>query len=286
MKTYLDCIPCMMEQALQTGRIATSDESKIKELLDAVGDRIKDIPLENTPPETATFIYQKIKEITGINDPYQKIKEQNIQQVIELYPYLKELVDKSDDPLLMAIRLAVGGNVIDYGANRHFHLEDEIEKAIDQDFAVLDYDKFKDDLMKAQSVLYLGDNAGESVFDKLLIETMDKPVTYVVREEPIINDVTMEDAINSGIGDVAEIISSGAHTPAVILKLCNENFLKIFNEADLVISKGQGNYEGLSEVARPIYFLLKAKCRLIAKELNVKINDIIMMKNNSIKNED
>ena len=279
MKTYLDCIPCMMEQALQTGRIATSDESKIKELLDVVGDRIKDIPLENTPPETATFIYQKIKEITGVNDPYKKIKEQNIQQVIKLYPYLKDIVTNSNDPLLTAIRLAIAGNVIDYGANRHFHLEDEIEKALKQDFAALDYDQFRTDLEKARSVMYLGDNAGESVFDKLLIETMDKPVTYVVREEPIINDVTMEDAVNSGIGEVAEIISSGVHTPAIILKLCNENFIKKFNEADLVISKGQGNFEGLSEVKRPVYFLLKAKCRLIARELNVKMNDNIMMRN-------
>jgi damage-control phosphatase, subfamily I len=276
MKTYLDCIPCMMEQALQTGRIATSDESKIKALLDVVGDRVKDIPLENTPPETATFIYQKIKEITGVNDPYKKIKDQNIKQVIKLYPYLKDLVNESDDPLLMAIRLAIAGNVIDYGANRHFHIEDEIEKAIDQDFAVLDYDKFKNDLKKARSILYLGDNAGESVFDKLLIATMGKPVTYVVREEPIINDVTMEDAIKSGIGEVAEIISSGAHTPAIILKLCNKDFIKKFNEADLVISKGQGNYEGLSEIDRSIFFLLKAKCELIARELDVDMGSIVM----------
>ena len=276
MKTYLDCIPCMMEQALYTGRIATNDESKIKELLDAVGERIKDIPLENTPPETATFIYQKIKEITGINDPYKKIKDQNIKQVIKLYPYLKDLVNESDDPLLMAIRLAIAGNVIDYGANRHFNIEDEIEKAIEQDFAILDYDKFKYELNKARTILYLGDNAGESVFDKLLIKTLGKPVTYVVREEPIINDVTMEDAINSGIGEVAEIISSGAGTPAIILKLCNENFIKKFNKADLVISKGQGNYEGLSDADRPVFFLLKAKCELIARELSVNMGAIVM----------
>lgn len=276
MKTYLDCIPCMMEQALRTGRIATTDESKIKILLDSVGDRIKNIPLENTPPETATFIYQKIKEITGINDPFKKIKEQNIQQVINLYPYLKNLVNNSNDPLLIAIRLAIAGNVIDYGANKSFHLEDEIEKALKQEFAILDYDKFRIQLNNAESILYLGDNAGESVFDKLLIEILDKPVTYAVRDEPIINDVTMEDAIKSGIDKVAEIISSGANTPAIILKLCNENFIKRFNKADLIISKGQGNFEGLSEVDRPVFFLLMAKCQLIAKELNVPEGAIVM----------
>ena len=266
----------MMEQALRTGRIATKDETKIKELLDSVGMMIKNIPLENTPPETATFIYQKIKEITGINDPYQKIKEENIQQVVELYPYLKKLVKNSGDPLLMAIRLAIAGNVIDYGANRNFNIEEEIEKALNQDFAILDYDQFRDDLEKAQFVLYLGDNAGESVFDKLLIETMNKPVTYVVRDEPIINDVTMEDALKSGIGEVAEIISSGTTAPAIILKLCNDNFIKEFNSADLIISKGQGNYEGLSEVNRPVFFFLKAKCQLIARELGVAEGAIVM----------
>ena len=241
--------------------------------------KLKDIPLENTTPETATFIYQRIKEITGINDPYKKIKEENIQQVVELYPYLKKLVKNSGDPLLTAIRLAIAGNVIDYGANRNFNVEEEIEKALNQDFAILDYDQFRDDLEKAQFVLYLGDNAGESVFDKLLIETMNKPVTYAVRDEPIINEVTMEDAINSGIGEVAEIISSGAHTPAIILKLCNENFIKKFKKANLIISKEQGNYEGLSGETSPIYFLLKTKCRLIARELNAEVNDIIMMRN-------
>jgi uncharacterized protein with ATP-grasp and redox domains len=276
MKTYLDCIPCMVEQALYAGRMTTNDEVKIKQLLDAVGDKIKDIPLENTPPETATFIYQKIKEITGNKDPYKRIKEKNIQQVITLYPKLKKTIDNSSDPLLTAIRLAIAGNVIDYGANRHFHIEDEIEKALHQDFAVLDYEKFLANLKKARSILYLGDNAGESVFDKLLIETMVKPVIYVVREEPIINDVTIEDAINSGIGEVAEIISSGAHTPATILKFCNDRFITMFNEADLIISKGQGNFEGLSDVDRPVFFLLKAKCQLIARELNVEKDAIVM----------
>ena len=276
MKTYLDCIPCMVEQALYAGRMTTNDEVKIKQLLDAVGDKIKDIPLENTPPETATFIYQKIKEITGNKDPYKRIKEKNIQQVITLYPKLKKTIDNSSDPLLTAIRLAIAGNVIDYGANRHFHIEDEIEKALHQDFAVLDYEKFLANLKKARSILYLGDNAGESVFDKLLIETMVKPVIYVVREEPIINDVTIEDAINSGIGEVAEIISSGAHTPATILKFCNDRFITMFNEADLIISKGQGNFEGLSDVDRSVFFLLKAKCQLIARELNVEKDAIVM----------
>jgi len=125
-------------------------------------------------------------------------------------------------------------------------------------------------------VLYLGDNAGESVFDKLLIEELGKPVTYVVREIPVINDCVIDDALASGLDKVATLISSGSTAPATILSLCNEDFIDKFKNADLVISKGQGNYEGLSQVNRSVFFMLKAKCPVIANNLNVKENDIVL----------
>ena len=124
--------------------------------------------------------------------------------------------------------------------------------------------------------LYLGDNAGESVFDKLLIETINKPVFYATREVPVINDVIIDDAIASGLNSVAEIISSGSPAPGIILPLCSDEFLSVFQKADMIISKGQGNYEGLSDADRNIFFLLKAKCPVIAKDLNVNVNDIIL----------
>ena len=140
----------------------------------------------------------------------------------------------------------------------------------------MDFDKFEKQLKIADSVLFLGDNAGESVLDKILIEELNKPVTYVVREVPVINDVTEEDAIASGISEVAEIISSGTTAPAVILSLCNNEFIERFNNSKMIISKGQGNYEGLSDVNQPVFFLLKAKCFVIANDLNVKENDIVL----------
>ena len=279
MKTFLDCLPCMMDQALRAGRIATDDERIIKKLLDTVGAMMKDIPLENTPPETGEIIYRKVREITGVTDPYKEVKKANIEEALSLYPELKKIVRESDNSLLTAIRIAIAGNVIDLGVNKKFDLVEDVYKIIKQDFAILDFKKFEKQLKIADSVLYLGDNAGESVFDKILIEELNKPVTYAVREIPVINDVTEEDAIASGIDEVAEIISSGTTAPAVILSLCNNEFIKRFNSAKMIISKGQGNYEGLSDVKQPVFFLLKAKCFVIANDLNVEENDIVLKAN-------
>ena len=276
MKTFLDCLPCMMDQALRAGRIATDDERIIKKLLDAVGAMMKDIPLENTPPETGEIIYRKVREITGVTDPYKEVKKANIEEALSLYPELKKIVKESDNSLLTAIRIAIAGNVIDLGVNKKFNLVEDVRKILKQDFAILDFEKFEKQLEIAGSVLYLGDNAGESVFDKILIEELNKPVTYVVREIPVINDVTKEDAIASGINEVAEIISSGTTAPAVILRLCNNEFIERFNNSKMIISKGQGNYEGLSDVKQPVFFLLKAKCFVIANDLNVEENDIVL----------
>ena len=276
MKTYLDCLPCFMNQALRAGRIATNNEKKIKKLLDEVGKLIEKIPLENTPPETGAIIYKKVSEITNNFDPYKKIKEKNIKHAMQLYPELKFVVKESNDNLLTAIRLAVAGNVIDLGIDKEFNIVEDIETILHQEFAVFDYELFKQELETAKEILYIGDNAGEAVFDKILIEKLGKPVTFAVREIPVINDITFKEAKQIGIDKVAKVISSGSIAPGTILDLCSNEFIEIFNNADMVISKGQGNYEGLSGVNRSIFFLLKAKCPVIANNLGVKENDIIL----------
>lgn len=276
MKTCLDCYPCFLDQALRAGRMVTDDEKQIKELLDSVGCMLKDIPMDHTPPETGELIYRKIRELTGVTDPFRSIKKAGIKEALEMYPALKNMVDEADDRLLAAIRLSIAGNVIDLAVGRKFILTDEIRDIMNQDFAVFHYNAFEEHLNSTASVLLIGDNAGESVFDRILIEELGKPVTYAVRDIPVINDVTIEDALDSGIGEVARIISSGSAAPGTILESCSENFLEIFEHTDLIISKGQGNYESLSEVNRPVFFLLKAKCRVIAGDLGVRVDDIIL----------
>jgi len=279
MKTYLDCIPCFMKQALRAGRVATSDEGKIKQLLDELGCMIKNIPLYATPPETADLIYQKIAETTGVADPYKDQKKAAILEALALYPQLKIKIESSPDPLLIAIKFAIAGNVIDLGVSSKYNLKNEIDKVLIQQPAIFHYEEFKATLKKANTILYLGDNAGESVFDRLLIEIMNKPVTYVVRDKAVINDVILQDAIDSGLNQVADIISSGSSAPGIIPDRCSREFLDCYTNADMVISKGQGNYEGLSETKRRVFFLLKAKCPVIAKNLSVNTGDIILSMN-------
>lgn len=276
MKTYLDCIPCFMNQALKVSRLATNDEKVHRQMLDFSGKHLSSISLEKTPAENGAEIYKQIRYITGVYDPYREIKDRSIKEAKEIYPRAKEIINNSENKLLTAVKIAIAGNVIDFGMNNKFSIKDDLEHIIHQNFAFNDFSTFEKEILKAKNILYIGDNAGESVFDKLLIEQINKPTIFATREFPVINDLVIEDAINSGLNEVAEIISSGSPAPGAILHLCNKEFMEIYNSADVVISKGQGNYEALSDEKRKIFFMLKAKCSVIAEEIGVKINDIVL----------
>ena len=276
MKIYLDCIPCFMQQALRAGRMATSDEKKLKQILDETGDMIKNISPQATPAETGMIVYKIVKDVTGNNDPYKDIKKQHLRETKAIYPELEKIVAESDDKLLTAIKIAIAGNIIDLGVNKSFDIVKDVKHILKQDFAIFDYKAFKEQLEKTENILYIGDNVGESVFDKILIKELKKPVKYAVRSIPIINDVTMEDAIASGLDKVAGLIDSGCKSPGVILNQSSAEFLDVFNESDFIISKGQGNFEGLSDCNKQVFFLLKAKCPVISNHLGVKEGSIIL----------
>ncbi|MCK4857623.1 MAG: DUF89 family protein [candidate division Zixibacteria bacterium] len=276
MKTYLDCIPCFFDQALRAGRIATDDEKLLKRILDELGVMLSHISLESTPPEIGRLVYRKVREITKNPDPFRELKRESTQQALALYPSLKRTIEESHDSLLAAIRIAIAGNVIDFGPSGSFDIDTAIKEALEKDFAICDYSAFKNYLVKSERILYIGDNAGETVFDRLLIEQMKKPVVYVVRETPVINDAIAEDAIQAGLDKVATIISSGTDAPGTIPSICGREFIHLLGESEFVLAKGQGNYEGLSNENRPIFFLLKTKCRIIADDIGVTEGDIVL----------
>ncbi len=276
MKIYLDCYPCFMKQAIQAGRFVTDDEQLIKEIVDGVAKMLPNLPPGISPPEIGENIHRHVREVTGIQDPYRGAKDTNIGEAKQLYPEMKEIVAASENRLLTAAKIAIAGNIIDYGTNRDFNISTEIPALIDQPLGIDNFEEFKQALSSAGSVLYLADNAGESVLDRILIEEIEVPVTYAVRDIPVLNDVTHEDAIASGIAEVAEIISSGTTAPGTILSSCNGEFLELFNNADVIISKGQGNYEALSDIDRSIFFLLRAKCPVVAEDLGVEDGDTIL----------
>ena len=279
MRIYLDCIPCFFAQALKAARIAGADENMQKKILDEVSKLVPEFPLDSTPPEMGRIVYQLINKLTGNEDPFREIKKSSNQLILNLYPKLKMMVENSKDRILTAMRLATAGNIIDYGAPTSFEIEEEVTNCLKSNFAVFDYSEFKQALDNTESILYLGDNAGEIVFDKLLIEELEKEITYVVRNKPIINDVLIEDAHDCGIDKIAKVISNGSDAPGTVLNLCSKEFLETYHEAPLIISKGQGNFETLSEERAPIFFLLKVKCPVIAKDIGCKVNDMILKSN-------
>jgi len=276
MKTYLECIPCFFKQAIRAAKILNINEVKTKKLLDELGLLINQMPLESTPPEFGRIIYGKIRVLTGKSDPYAKLKHKNIEEALRLYPCFQKIVHNSSESLLTAIKVAIAGNAIDFAINTDYDIEKEFDSVIKSPFAINQYKMFESQLRKADKVLYIGDNAGESVFDRILIEEIKKPTIYVVREVPVINDVTYQDAIDSGLNKVATIVSSGTDAPGLVLNTCSKEFKKIYEESDFIISKGQGNYEALSDEKKNIFFLLKAKCPVIARDLNVSVSDIIL----------
>ncbi|MBD3427278.1 MAG: DUF89 family protein [Candidatus Omnitrophica bacterium] len=278
MKTYLECIPCFLRQAHEAAKLAGADELTQKQVIDEVSRLLPEFPLNVTPPEIARTVYGLVEEITGGKDVYKKVKQKSNRMSMELYSRLKDQIEGSDDVLLSAVRLAVAGNVIDYGVPHAFDIEKEIEECLEKDFAIFDFEDFAKAVKRSDNILYLLDNAGEIVFDKILVEEIDRDIVCAVRGKPIINDVTMEDARETGLDRVVPVISSGSDVPGTVPSRCNEEFLELYNKADLIISKGQGNYETLADESKPIFFIFKAKCPVIARHIGCEVGDIILKK--------
>lgn len=294
MKTYLDCIPCFFRQALESARIAGADETAQKEILNQICRLTPGFSMDSCPAEMGRSIYKVVKKVTGKADPYMEIKKRSNRFALGLYPRLKDRIASSGDRLLSAVRLAIIGNVIDYGVKNSLNVRKEVKKSLAENFntrggfssSMFNYREFRKRLAGAETILYLADNAGEVVFDRVLIEEIrsqfhrrKSQVVYAVRGSPAINDALIEDARFCGVDKIARIISSGSDAPGTILKFCSKRFTKIYKNANIVISKGQGNFEALSkEKGRSLFFLLKVKCSVIANSIGCEIGSIILKK--------
>ncbi|MCK4904692.1 DUF89 family protein [bacterium] len=278
MKTHLDCIPCFLKQTIESARITGADEKLQKKIIDEVCKIIPDFSFEASPPQMAVKIHKIIRELTSNKDPYKKIKQDSQKLALGMYPYLKEQVTKADDALSSAVKIAAIGNVIDLAVNDVATINRKLEDISNHEFAIFDYGQFTNALNNAKTILYLGDNAGETVFDRVLLEEMpkDKKTYYAVRGYPAINDALEEDAIEAGIDKYAEIISNGSDAPGTFLNSCSKEFSDIFLNADMIISKGQGNFESLYGSDYPVFFIFMIKCPPVAKELNAKIENLIL----------
>ena len=282
MKLNLDCIPCFQRQALQAVRFISDDEKLHERVLREVAKKLLESNWDSTPPELAHQIHSIVKRITKENDPYKKVKRESNDLVLKMYPELKEKVKKSREPLRTAVRLAIAGNIIDFGVPHEFNLEETVREVLKKQFAIDDYRKLKEKLKDAETLLFFVDNAGEIGLDKLLVETfleakkLEK-IDFVVKGGPIINDATLEDAVYMGLDGLpnSEFLTISNGEVGTGPARSSQTVKRWIREHDVVVSKGQENYEGLSE-HNGLFFMLMVKCHIIASDLGVEVGDIIL----------
>jgi uncharacterized protein with ATP-grasp and redox domains len=280
MRVHLDCFPCFLRQSIIALRRGTKDELLRERILKSILPEIQIADISRPPAYATTFIHRKIRQMLG-RDPFEELKSEYNKIALGLYPSLKTMVGKSQDPLWTATRLAIAGNVIDFGIFTSVDIEGTTDKALNNPLAVDDFEIFKKAISDADTIVYLADNAGEIVFDRLLIETLisfGKSVTVVVKGGPVINDSTLKDALESGLTRICQVIDNGSDAVGTILAWTSSTFQDMFNSAQLVISKGQGNFETLIGIQKNIFFLFQSKCNVVSKELGLSRGSMLLKK--------
>ena len=276
-----ECVTCIINQSVRVAEAIYATADLRNKLTSSVEVMSKNFSYNDTPPEIASYVYEKMAVIANKTDLYDDVKDASTKKALSFVPILKEKLQESKNKLLTATKIAVAGNVIDLAAAVEFDLEEELEKIFHTEFSYNDFDLFQDKLEDAKTVLVIGDNVGEHIFDYMFIETLKElyPSTkfsYMVRGNPIINDVTILEAKEAGFDELCELVDSGVNTPGFTYNRANDYSKELFDSTDLVISKGMGNYECMSPSHRQdICFLLKVKCEVVARSLEKNIGDII-----------
>ncbi|MHA2289194.1 MAG: damage-control phosphatase ARMT1 family protein [Promethearchaeota archaeon] len=284
-----ECIPCLFNQVLRAFQLLKPDMPRetILKTQKKLMNYLLDFDLEKrASPIVGKVAYDLVGEALGVEDPYFSIKKQYNQLALQFYDKAKEIINIAEDPLFKAILVAALGNTIDFGTSHRINFASDIKNFAPEDLAINDYENFKESLQNANHLLILHDNTGEIVFDKLLVENLLKiypnlEIVCSVRESPIINDATIEDAKFIGLTDIVQVIE-GSGTAGIHLPSSSNEFRKhFFHEGGVILSKGQGNFESLYGMELPgkdVYYLLKAKCSLMERIFSVKLGNIIFKK--------
>lgn len=276
-----ECIGCIAAQSRRVCDAIRADETLRAKITGYVDAKLEHADFTLSPPVLAAPLYEAMAQIAGKTDLYDEQKAHATEQAREYLPYLREMIERSHDPLIATLKTAVVGNVIDLASEVSFDLHDAISSVFDTPFASDDSEPLRKALAKAKTLLYIGDNAGEHVFDALAIETLTKlypdlKITYMVRGNPIINDVTMKEALEADMNAICALCDSGVPTPGFVHEFATSEARHLFDTADLIIAKGMGNYECMTPLRRSgICFLLKVKCSVVAASLGRAIGDIV-----------
>ena len=289
MKTSLDCMECNVKQLIKLSKLLDASPQKQEEASKKLFEMLSKISYEYSNPYIMGETWRIITNVYNNPNPYKEIKSEFNQLLLSLYEETKYMVENSANPLESSLKTAVVGNIIDFAARHKFTKLDILERLKSYEDIVFSKDssqKLLKNLSAAETLFYIGDNCGEIVLDKLFIEQIKKKnpdikVTFGVRGNPIINDVTIEDAIEVNMQEFATVISSGMQVPGTIIEKTNQEFQKHFYESDVVIAKGHGNYESLSDTKRDnLYLTLMAKCDYVAKTIGCNTMDYVVIENN------
>ncbi|QGU96340.1 DUF89 family protein [Clostridium bovifaecis] len=283
MKVSRECIHCLARQAVEIAQEATSNATMQEEIIRRSLRELAEMDFHETAPEIAFAMHQHARDVTDVNDPYSRLKEQYNEIAQEIYDKINEenWLDKAEDPFDMACRLAIAGNIIDFSVGLKLEQSDvikSVEESIKNDIFGTGTKALREAVEKAANIMYIADNSGEIIFDKFLLENLPKEkVTYVVKGGPIVNDATMSDAVSTGVVNLVRVIDNGHSAQGTILKDCSSAFRDEFGRADLIISKGQANFETLSDIKdKTIFYLLRAKCSSVASAIGCKQMDYVL----------
>ena len=279
------CVECIINQSRRVTDAIHADEALSRRMVQRVETLAETFDFRQSPPEVASDVYEQMAQLAGMDDLYAELKAHATEKAKAFIPQLHKELDHSDDKLLTAVKIAVAGNVIDLAAEVSFDLNEEMEKIFETHFDYDDVALLKKSLQEASTLLYIGDNVGEHIFDHLCIETLQQlypklEIYYMVRGNPIINDVTMLEAKAAGFEELCHLVDSGVNTPGFVYERATSESQRLFDEADLVLTKGMGNYECLSPSPRSnLCYLLKVKCNVVANSLGQQVGDIICKMN-------
>ena len=282
MRTFPECYGCLLRQAVSAMKLGGVDQRTQLDTIKAVLHTLEKGDDSLSPSGLAGQTNRVIREKVGIDDLYQEIKRKSYLMAEEYLEDLISLSNEGSDKLEQGLKISAAGNIIDVIHVDDYDLWEEVITTVNQDLLGGGVETFRQGIAEAPYLLYLADNVGETIFDRVFIDTLDIPVIYAVKGGPILNDATMEDALEAGIDQVAEIVETGSRSPGTILNQCSEEFQQLFEKSNLVLSKGQANYETLDDKGDKIFFLFRVKCPILSREINTPLGMLVLKQGASL----
>jgi uncharacterized protein with ATP-grasp and redox domains len=276
MRLDAECYPCMISQALRAAGFSGLREDALSEAVRESAAIIGGANPRLSPPAVAALFYDRLKDLSGVNDPYRELKWQSNARALDLLPRLRSEAEAAPDPLVYAVKASIAGNIIDFGARADpADLEENLRKILESEPFIDHVENMREDLKSASDLLLICDNAGEIVMDRLLFEVLSLlypglELTAAVRGGPAINDATKEDAQQAGLDRTCAVIDTGTAMAGIDLDRSSPGFREAFERADVILSKGQGNYETLDQRDENIYFLFQVKCGCVSRNLGAE----------------